>query len=78
MNKPLSIPTNWTEDFFEQLEGFLQRFEADGCRGQLCETGGYCTAWAEKAVRREGDPARRTRFVEFARAFVAALNLELF
>ena len=26
----------------------------------------------------EGDPARRARFVELARAFVAALNLELF
>ena len=139
MNKPLSIPTNWAEDFFEQVElsaigeiyGKLPHDAVGGGRADvmflslprraaarhiaavrrrgirfnyllnatcldnrefnragrnrirrlldsLAETGGYCTAWAEKTIRVEGDRARRARFVELFRSLVAELNWALF
>lgn len=33
------------------LDGFIDRFLTEGCRGRDCRTCGYCDAWAERVVR---------------------------
>lgn len=61
-----------------KLDGFLAPFQADGCRGRLCEECGHCARWAARAVRVEGDPAQREAAVRTAREFVDELATGLF
>ncbi|MBI2932405.1 MAG: U32 family peptidase [Planctomycetes bacterium] len=60
MLKPLSGPPPVVVDN-RALDGFMDRFQAKGCKDVDCESCQYCHRWAERAVRIE--PQYRDRCV---------------